>query len=140
MATAVYYGQGAVLKMTIASVLTAIAQVVELEGPAITVGIKETTNLGSTSIRKRGQLPNSGTISGTLQFDPTDTTQTFLTTLINTWPQPPTVSEIDFPMVTGTHKAAFSAILTKFSLKGMNEEDNLEADFEMEIDGLVTWS
>jgi hypothetical protein len=140
MATAVHYGQGAVLSMTISTVMTAIAQVVELEGPGLSVGIKPTVNLGSVSITKRGQLPDGGSISGTLQFDPTDTTQTFMTTLIQTWPQPATASQITFPMVTGTHLVAFSAILTKFQLKGMNQEDNLEADFEMEITGLPTWS
>jgi hypothetical protein len=140
MATQVYYGQGAVLSMTIATVMTAMAQVVELEGPGLAVGIKPTSNLGSTSIQKRGQLPDGGTVSGTLQFDPTDVTQTFMTTLIQTWPQPLTAGQITFPMVTGTHKVTFNSILTKFKIKGMNQEDNLEADFELEISGLPVWS
>ena len=140
MATAVHYGQGAVFKMTISSTMTAIAQVVELEGPGLAVGIKDISNLGSTSLQKRGQLPDGGSVSGTLQFDSLDTTHVFMTTLIQTWPQPPTACEITFPMIASTENVAFNAILKKFALKGMNQEDNLEADFELEITGVPVWT
>jgi hypothetical protein len=141
MATAVYAGQGTVLKATISSSLTAIAQVVELDGPACTTGVKETINLGSTSITKRAQLPDGGTISGTLQYDPTDTTQVFLTGLITTWPQSVSAWEMIWPAaISGTHMVSFSGILTKFQPKGMNQEDNLEADFEITISGVPTFS
>ena len=45
-----------------------------------------------------------------------------------------------FPTATGTHNAAFSALLTKFAPKGMNEEDNLEADIELTLTGAITWT
>ncbi len=139
MPTAVYAGQGTVLKMTISSTLTAIAQVTEIDGPGMSTGTKETTNLASTIITRRAQLPDPGTISATIQYDPTDATHTFLTTTAGSWPQAAVACEIDFPVST-THKAAFSAILTKFAPKGMNEEDNLEADIELQVTTAITWS
>jgi hypothetical protein len=125
--------------LTISSTLTAIAQVLELEGPGMSVGTIKTTNLASTVHTKRAQLPDPGTISATIQYDPADSTHTFLTTTAGTWPQPLVAGEIDFA-ATGSHKAAFSAILTKFAPKGMNQEDNLEADIELELSGAITWS
>jgi hypothetical protein len=136
---AVNFGQGTVLKATISSVLTAIAQVLEITGPEVNVGSKDKTNLGDVSKRKRPQLPDSGPVSFSIQYDPADATHTFLTTQVNTWPQPLEVWEVDFN--TGSpHKASFLAFLSKFGPKGMNEEDNLEADCELVIDGLVTWT
>ncbi len=135
---AINVGQGTILKMTISSTLTAIAQVLEIEGPGMSVGIKDNTNLSSTAKRKRAQLPDGGTISATIQYDPADATHVFLTTTIGTWPQPVNACELDF--TSATHKATFNAILTKFAPKGMNTEDNLEADIELEIDGVPTWS
>jgi len=137
---AINVGQGTVLKATISASLTAIAQVLEVEGPEATQGTKETTNLGSTVKTFRAQLPDMGTVSASIQYDPADTTHQFLTTAINTWPQPAVVWNVLFNTVGGTDKAAFSALLTKFAPKGMNSEDNLEADIEIKITGIVTWT
>ena len=139
MATQVWAGQGSVLKMTISASLTAIAQVLEIDGPGMSVGTKETTNLASTIKTRRSQLPDPGTITATIQYDPTDATHTFLTTTIGTWPGPLIPCELDFPATT-SHKATFSAILTKFAPKGMNKEDNLESDIELEISGAIVWT
>jgi len=136
---AINVGQGTVFKMTISSTLTAIAQVLDIDGPEVSVGVKDKTNLGDTSKRKRAQLPDSGSVSLSIQYDPADTTHTFLTTTVNTWPQVNNACEIDFN-TSGSHKASFNAFIKKFKPKGMNEEDNLEADIELEIDGLVTWT
>jgi hypothetical protein len=137
----VYAGQGTILKLTISAALTAIAQVLEIGGPEASIGVKDTTNLSHVAKRKRPQLPDGGSITATIQYDPADTTHAALTTAIGQWPTPTAAAEIDWPVGTpGTHKAAFSCFLTKFAPKGMNEEDNLEADIELEIDGVVTWS
>lgn len=134
----VWAGQGTVLKATISSSLTAIAQVLEIDGPGIEVGTIETTNLGSTSKSRRAQLPDSGKITATIQYDPTDTTHQFLTTTILTWPQAAITWELLFPSAVGSHNYQFSAILTKFAPKGFNEEDNIEADIELELTGTIT--
>lgn len=137
---AINVGQGTVLSMTISSTLTAIAQVLEISGPEVTVGAKETTNLGSTSKSYRAQLPDSGKITFSVQYDPAGTTHQALTTAVNTWPQLPVAWKILFNTTGGSDAATFSAFVTKFAPKGMNTEDNLEADVELQVTGLVTWT
>jgi hypothetical protein len=133
-------GQGTILKMTISSTLTAIAQVLEIEGPEVDVGSKETTNLGNTVKTFRAQLPDAGTVSLSIQYDPADTTHTALTTAVMSWPQAAVTWNIQFNTTAGTDKAVFTAFLTKFKPKGMNSEDNLEADIELKLTGTITWS
>jgi len=137
---AVYAGQGTVLKATIASTLTAIAQVLEMEGPGIQVGTKETTNLASSIKTYRGQLPDPGTLTATIQYDPADTTHQFLASQVLLWPQPAIAWAMVFPVAAGTHEATFNAVLTKFAPKGFNEEDNIEADIELQLTGAVTFT
>jgi hypothetical protein len=137
---AVNIGQGTVLSMTISTTLTAIAQVLEISGPEVTVGAKETTNLASTVKTYRAQLPDSGKVTFSIQYDPASTTHTALTTAVNTFPQAAVNWKMLFNTVAGTDAAAFSAFITKFAPKGMNTEDNLEADLELQVTGLVTWS
>jgi hypothetical protein len=133
---AINVGQGTILK----NGSTAVTQVVEVDGPAATVGTKETTNLSNTSKSYRAQLPDGGEVSATIQYDPADATHQALTTLINQWPQALTTYSVTFNTTAGTDKATFSAILTEFHPKGMNTEDNLEADIKFKVSGVVTWT
>lgn len=129
----VWVGQGTTL--TIATVVQ--VQVTEISGPEIAVGAKDKTNLSDVAIRMRPQLPSGGTVTFTIQYDPTSTVHQALTTLAVTWPQALSTCIITFP-TTGSHTWTFSAFVTKFAPKGMNDEDNLEADLEMTIDGVPT--
>ena len=134
-------GQGtAILSATVATVLTPIAQVTEITGPEVTVGTTETTNLASLFKEWRAQLPDGGTVGFTIQYDPAGATHTQIASWVNLWPQQLVPWEITFPTIGGTNKAAFSAFVTKFAVKGMNEDDNLEADCELKISGPVTWT
>lgn len=135
MAHAVYPGQGTTLQIG----SNTLVQVTEISGPEMSVGAKDKTNLSDVAIRMRPQLPAGGTVSFTIQYDPTEATHTALTTLIATWPQVYSTCIITFPVATG-HASTFQAFLTKFAPKGMNEEDNLEADLELTLDGLPTWT
>jgi len=137
---AVNVGQGTILKATISSTLTAIYQLLEVDGPGIEIGTKETTNLGSTTKTYRAQLPDSGELSFTVQYDPADTTSTsFLQTAIMTWPQAAVVWTLNFNTLA-SHLWTFSAILTGFKPKGMNEDDNLEADLKLKLTGAITFT
>jgi|SRR6516162_6489662 len=136
---AVNVGQGTILKMTITT-LTAIAQVVEIDGPDITVPSIDKTNLADVIHRYRAGLPDSGKVTATIQYDPADATHVALTTAANQWPQAPVVWNQVFNTTGGPHMMAYTAFLTKFHPKGMNSDDNLEADIEMQIDGAVTSS
>jgi hypothetical protein len=127
----VWVGQGTTL--TIATVVT--VQVTEISGPELAVGAKDKTNLADVAIRMRPQLPSGGTISFTIQYDPTSTVHQALTTLVVSWPQALSACILTWTS-TASHTWTFNAFITKFAPKGMNEEDNLEADLEMTIDGV----
>jgi hypothetical protein len=135
---AINAGQGTVLKFNTGSALTAIAQVVEIDGPEATVGTTPTVNLSSVSITKRALLPDGGKLSATVQYDPSDATHQFLHTKINQWPQTAFAGSVTFNDA-GPGSATFNGLLTKFKPIGMNQEDNLEAEIEIDITGLVTW-
>ncbi len=136
---AIVPGQGTILKSTLGNNnAIALFQLVEMDGPTAEVGTKEITNLGDTVKKYRAQLPDGGEITGTIQYDPADGTHTALTTLINAWPQQSKSWSEVLPTANNS-TLTFSAFLTKFSPKGMNEDDNLEADISLKITGLVTW-
>jgi hypothetical protein len=135
---AVNVGQGTILQATISSTLTAIAQVLEISGPEITVGAKDKTNLADVAKRYRAQLPDGGKVTFSIQYDPVSTTHAALYTMVTTWPQQLVAWKMIFNTVSGTDTALFNAFVTKLSPKGMNQEDNLEADVELQLDGLPT--
>ncbi len=137
---AVNVGQGTILKATISASLTAIFQLLEVDGPGIEVGAKGTENLTSTSLSFRAQLPNPGTLDYTVQYDPNDTTTTvWTTTQVFTWPQPLVVWNLIFNCSPVCHWV-FSAFIAKFKPKGMNQEDNLEADISLQLSGAITFT
>jgi hypothetical protein len=125
-------GLGTLLKATITSVLTTVAQRVSIDGPEMSVGTAETTNLDSTWKTFRPTLPDGGTLSGTLQYDPKDASHAFLFTLISSPSQTGNVMNLVFK--DGTI-AAFTGILTKLKPTGMEVEGNLEAEFEIKVTG-----
>ncbi len=133
---AVNVGQGTILKMTISSTLTAIAQVKEIDGPEVTVPDIDKTNLADVFRRKRAGLPDPGKLTATIQYDPADSTHQAMTTLINTWPQVSVNWTVTYNTQSGTAHDSFTAFLSKFHKKGMNQDDNLEADIELTLDGL----
>ncbi len=135
---AIVPGQGTIIKAVINSNATAIFQMVEIDGPTAETGTIETTNLANVNKTYRAQLPDAGEITGTGQLDPADATQQFLMAAINAWPQPLVVWSVVWPTAHNSN-ASFSAVVTKFSPKGMNEDDNLEFDFGLKLSGTLTW-
>lgn len=135
--TAVNPGNGTLLQCTISAVLTTVAQRVKLDGPELTVGTAETTNLDSTVKTYRPTIPDSGKISGTLQYDPQDATHLFLFGLYSS---PATNAMAMVFSDVGPTTFSFTGILTKLKPTGMEVESNLEAEFEIQITGAVTHS
>jgi hypothetical protein len=131
---AIHAGQGTILQFG----ASAVAQVLEVDGPEASVETTSTVNLASTAKTKRPLLPDGGTLSATIQYDPADATHAALTTAINTYPQVASACSVIFSAASSP-AASFSAYLTKFKPTGMNEEDNLQAEIELTITGLVTW-
>lgn len=133
--TAVVPGKGTLLQVSISSVFTTVAQRVSLDGPDRSVGTAETTTLDSTAKTFRATIVDNGTVGGKLYFDPQDATHLYLIGLVDTpgmasWKL--TVPDADATVF------AFSGILTKLKMTGMEVEGNLEAEFEIKISGAVT--
>jgi hypothetical protein len=138
---AVNVGQGTILQATITSSLTPIFQLLEGDGPEVSVPKKDKTNLGDVLRRYRAQLPDLGEANFTVQYDPADGTHHFLVTQILIWPQPIIAWKLIFNTASGTAGATFQAFLNKFSPKGYNQEDNLEADIGLTLDGVAfSWT
>ena len=112
-----------------------IAQRVSIDGPEIEVGTADTTTLDSSTKTSRPTLPDGGELSGTLFYDPQDTTHLFLFNLLAT----PAITpfQLVFADTAGT-KWTFMAILTKFKPNGMEVESNLGADFTIKLNGVPT--
>ncbi len=133
---AVNVGQGTILKTTISSALTAIFQLLEADGPEVTVDSKEKTNLADVTKRYRAMLPDGGKPSFKVQYDPNDPTHAFMYAQVVTWPQPIIAWSMIFNTQSGTAGFTFNAFISKFKTIGMNQEDNLEAELELQIDGV----
>lgn len=130
--------EGTILKVTISAVLTAVAQITDLDGPSGEVGTAETTHLTSGQHKTfRPTLTDGGEVSGTLLYDPGDATHTFLFGLLGTPATP--VWNMVFNDADDT-AFAFAGILTKFSPTGIKVEENLQATFSIKVSGAVTVS
>jgi len=136
-ATAINPGQGTVLKATIASTLTQVAQMVTLSGPNCEVESIDKTLLTDTKKRYRPGLPDGGEVSGTAFYDPNDPTHLFMFGLLAA---PAIIAwELVYHDAEGT-KEDFSGFLTKFERNGMEVNSNLGVDFTIKLDGLSTQS
>ncbi len=133
---AVNVGQGTILKMTISASLTAIAQVTEIEGPEVTVPAIDKTNLSDVYKRWRPGLPEPGKVSFKIQFDPADTTHQALSTAANTFPQPIVAWTITYNTQSGTAHDSFTGFVSSYKKTGMNQEDNLTGELEIQMDSL----
>jgi len=115
-----------------------IGQVLSISGPEAAVGSAETTNLSSTAKPYRPTLPDPGTISFSIEFDPTDaTTHQKLETLQGT----PAIHgwQITFSTGGSTHTCTIQGFLTKFAPSAGGPEENLTADIEVQLTGPLTW-
>lgn len=135
---AVNPGLGTLLKLTIASVLTTVANRVSLDGPSMEMGTAETTTLDSTVKTFRPTILDNGEISGSLYFDPQDPTHVAVKALLTA--SPPAAAVWNLIFADGTHLTtySFSGILTKLEPNGMEVESNLGADFSIKVSGAIT--
>lgn len=133
-ATKTVLAKGTTLQLSIGGVFTTVAQMVDIDGPEMSVGTVSTVNLNSVAQTKRPTLPDGGTVSGTLQYDPEDPTHTALFNLI--WASDVESWKLNYPDgPQSTH--AFDGILTKLKPTGMENEELLEAEFEITVTGVV---
>ncbi|MEZ5945217.1 MAG: phage tail tube protein [Planctomycetaceae bacterium] len=132
----VHAGEGTILKVDVSATLTAVAQVISIDGPDSSVPEVETTHLGSSAKAYRpGEIPEAGSLDFSIYFDPSDTGHQELQTLAKT---PSTVSwQVTF---SDGSTLDWEGFLTSFSLSGMEDESNLTADCSVRITGQITFT
>lgn len=135
---AVIDGNGTILKATISSTLTPVAQNVTLDGPSAEVVSIATSHLttGQTDTFRPGTT-DPGEISGTCWRDPADTTHVWIEGQL--WAPTTVVWNLVFN-TSPTKTASFSGFVTKFANTGIERNKNLEAAFSIKLTGPVTIS
>ena len=129
--------KGTQLQLTIAQVLTTIAQVISLDGPGAEVETYEATALdsGVGKEHKPTGYADGGEVSGDLLFDPVLATHQALTDLITT----PAVKAWKHIFAdTGSTEWPYNGTLTGFSPTA-DMADGLKASFSIKLDGLATY-
>ena len=129
-------GLGHTFKVTISASLTAILHVHNIDGPDVSVGQTETTDLTSTSRSFLPTITDGGTVSIQCWYDPAETTQAALTTLMNT----PAVRACQLALATATPATwSFSAFVTATKVTNMAIEDStLGLDVTFKVTGAIT--
>jgi hypothetical protein len=127
-------GLGTILQLSISSTYTNVAQRVSLDGPELAVGTANTTDLDGTVETYRPTLPDSGELSGTLYYDPQDSTHSALFSAVTAPSQTLNLWKLKFTDAAASI-LAFSGILTKFKPTGMTKDGNLSADFSIKVSG-----
>jgi len=135
---AITAGEGTVLKLeTAPSTFTTIAQVVSISGPTSKIAAVETTHLATTGGHtfRPATLPDNGSVTFTIYYEPAATTHAALTTLRDT------PAEKNWKLIftdSGAAEYAFAGFVTGFSVTGMTQEENVQAEVEIKITGAIT--
>lgn len=122
--------------LTLKQAGTAVGQITALDRAGLEAQLMETTDLATTGGRtfQWNGLVDSGTVSGTLHFDPDLGTQTTMETALKAG----TEQEWIITYTDGTPETdTFQAIVTKFDITGALE-GKIEATFELKISGDIT--
>ena len=134
-------GLGTLLKLKIAGTFTTIGQRVSIEGPDAELGIRDTTHLDSQYKGKRPTLPDLGKISLKVFYDPNDTTHQTARAKVFTPPSTPDLFQLAYADGLGTNAIdAFSGYIKKWTPNGMEVEETLGADVEIEITDAYTFT
>lgn len=128
-------GLGTVLKVKVATVLTAIPGIESIEGPTSTVGEDEVTNLDSDMRYYRPTLLDSGEINWEMQFDGSNATHTVLEGLRDS----PAVTDFALEFEDGT-TYSFSGFLSEMSFGQMTPEEHVIASCKVRVSGPIAKS
>lgn len=128
-------GEGTILSVMVATTMTPVAEVTEIDGPEILVEAVDSTAMGTGLIITRPSLfPEPDKLTAKIWFNPSDvaTHKLFVTDIttpgtIESW-------EIQFNDSNTTHaKAAFHGFLTSFKMNGAKVKSNIGADIEIKL-------
>lgn len=128
-------GKGTILQLEIASVFTAIAQLVNVTPPSMSVGTSETTHLASTWREFIGSIPDGGEITFTIEYDSADASHAALSSkfagcAVENW-------KVLFNDA-GDTEVAFSGIITGFSWDEVVIDNVVTASLTVKVSGTVT--
>lgn len=119
---------------------TALAQIVNVDGPDWSFGIVELPSIANTFKRRRSTLPDGGTVSGQLYLDAQDAGHTVLYGLMASGAKYSWKITLADTKGSGAVETTitFQGFLSKFKPGGMEEEGTLTADFQIDLDSTVT--
>lgn len=128
-------GKGTQLQLSIASVYTAIAQVVGITPPSMDMGTTETTHLLSTWREFIGTIPDGGEIQFTVEYDAANATHAaiwakFVVGAIELW-------KVVFTDL-GNAEVGFSGIITGFHFDEVVIDNVATVQITVKISGAVT--
>ena len=139
MATSALVTEGVILKRGDGGgpeVFTAVAEVVDFDGPGGSATVIEATHLGSTAKDKLMGLPDEGQFSFSANLIPSDAEQTGLRT------DRTNRTKRNFELLltdAGPTKLSFAAFVLEFRIAGA-VDDKISVNITLEITGAVTWS
>ena len=113
---------------------TKIAQVTSLTPPQIEIGTVETTDLDATWRTHIATIGDGGTVSASVNYDPTTATHQNLTDLLTT----PTTKAWKVTLSDTDLFFAFGGILTNFSPGAVTVDGLHTADVSIRVTGTVT--
>jgi hypothetical protein len=143
MAITTLPGKGTLLQLKVTSTYYTIGQRVSIDGPDPELKMRDTTHLDSTMVTSRPAIPDPGTISGTLLFDPNDSTTTVNHPVIRAKVLTPPSSPDEWKLVYADGKTTpandvFLGYITKWKVSGIEVEGSLQAEWEIRITDTFT--
>lgn len=116
---------------------TTIADRVQIGGPNMSVGSRETTHLDSDAKEFEPTIPDGGDLTMTLFYDPNETTHQGLTGLVAA------PANVHWKLVFNDGMATpanylLNGHITGFNHTGMEVESNLQAEVTIKLNGLPT--
>ena len=111
-----------------------VADVTSIDGPSITVGTSETTDLEDTAATYIGTYMDGGELSGSMNYDPQSASHQALTTMLvgadlQSW-------KMVFGDVSNS-TFEFDGILTGFSVTGVESSSHVTADYTIKVSGVI---
>jgi hypothetical protein len=132
-----YGGKGTQLQVTVNSTFVAVGQIVEFTGPSGEMGTREVTHLDSSAREFAPTIVDSGELSGTLLYDPTNTAARAIESNIYTG-SPSTGLAMKVVFSTTTRTMTFTGIPTAWGFTGFNVDGTASADFGVKLTGALT--
>lgn len=134
--------KGTTLQIKLTGTFTTIGQRVSLNPPDVQVKIVETTDLDSTYVEKKPSIPDLGKLSGTLFYDPADSTHAAMRARVVAPPAAIDEFKLNWTGDGNTTPASetVKGWLTKFTPTNVEREGYVQAEFEIDLSDSYTFA